>query len=262
MRGLGLRIVLLLSLLLCHAPASMAGSNRAGPSHFQAEEIIAFAKKVERVAASKGARVFLLARVGSPPDSLPAGIRYTHTAFAVYSMIRTEDGREIPGYAIYNLYQKDKDPGHSVLVVDYPADFFAGVYELRAGVAIPTPKMQQRLLQVIASPTYAKLHNPNYSILANPYDTKFQNCTEHALDVIDAAIYRTDDIAQLKANARRYFQAQTVEINPLKLFFGSMVMSDVRTSDHEGEIRTATFTTLVRYLEAYHLLQEALTITP
>jgi hypothetical protein len=41
--------------------------------------------------------------------------------------------------------------------------------------------------------------------LANPFNIQFQNCTEFTLDLINAAIYQTKDIAQLKANAKAYF---------------------------------------------------------
>ncbi|MCP4696531.1 MAG: DUF2145 domain-containing protein [Gammaproteobacteria bacterium] len=33
------------------------------------------------------------------------------------------------------------------------------------------------------------------------FSSRFQNCTEYVLDVLNAAIYQTNDIKQLKANA-------------------------------------------------------------
>ena len=41
--------------------------------------------------------------------------------------------------------------------------FFASVSQLRAEVIVPSPELQARLLRTIASPTYAKRHNPRYS---------------------------------------------------------------------------------------------------
>ena len=145
--------------------------------------------------------------------------------------------------------------------VNYPVDFFNGVYELKSAVIIPKPELQKRLLQVIASSTYSKLHNPHYSVLANPYNSMYQNCTEHTLDVINAAIYQTDDIDVIKADEQAYFDAQTVDINPLKLMLGSMTQADVTTADHKGKIKTASYTTIANYLKKYDLVQEELVIT-
>lgn len=222
---------------------------------------MAFAKRVETAMATKGARVAILARVGQPEHDLPPGFNYTHVAFAVYSQIKTTDGRSIPGYAIYNLYQDADHPDHSSLVTDYPVDFFAGVYALKTGILIPRPELQRRLLKVIASDTYRKLHNPAYSLVANPYNRKFQNCTEHTLDVLNAAIYRTDDIDIIKTDERAYFKAQKVSINPLKMLAGMVTMPDLKVTDQKHGIRTASFTTIARYLKQYDLLADELEVT-
>jgi len=248
------------SLLFCTEPV-YAGSAADGEPQFEAEKIVSFAKRVEKAVAARGARVFILARIGRPASELPDGFHYTHVAFGVYSMIKTDDGRSIPGYAIYNLYQDDKVRDRSKLVTDYPVDFFAAVYELKTDILIPKPALQQQLLKVIASDTYRKLHNPDYSVVANPYNRKYQNCTEHVLDVINAAIYRTDDIQRIKANERAYFEAQAVKINPLKMLVGALTMPDVKTTDQKGGIKTASFSTISRYLKQYDLIQEELVIS-
>jgi hypothetical protein len=240
---------------------AQAGSLAGGESVFPLENIAALSKKVERVAAERGARVFLLGRVGRPEASLPDGIEYTHISFGVYSSITTEDGRTVPGYAIHNLYQDAKRRTHSALVKDYPIDFLAAVQAMKVGVIIPKPELQKRLLAVLTSDTYEKLHNPNYSALSNPFNTKFQNCTEHTLDVINAAIYGTDDIEQLKENARAYFQPQQLKVSPLKLFFAQMFQADMRTSDQKGPIKTATSSTIANYLQEFGLVEEVLAVT-
>ena len=168
-------LVALAGFVLCF-DANSAGfsssSSQAGEeTHFKPEQVIAFAKKVERTMAAKGARVAILARMGRPPAELPEGMHFTHVAFAVYSEITTSDGRKLPGYSIYNLYQEDGHPDVSDLVQDFPVDFFAGVAQLEAGIIIPSPALQERLLEVISSPTYQALHDPHYSVIANPYTT-------------------------------------------------------------------------------------------
>lgn len=255
-----LGLIIVLSLPLSEA---FAGSSQAnGERHFEPEQITTFAKKVEKTMANKGARVAIVARVGRDRNELPKGVNYTHVGIAVYSQITTADGRNIPGYTMYNLYQRSDEPNVSDLIQDYPADFFAGVKVLEAGIIIPTAELQRRLLQVITSPTYKELHNPHYSVIANPFTLDLQNCTEHTLDVVTAAIYQTSDINFIKANEKKYFDPQTVHIAPFKLMLGSMLVADVATSDHPGSPVTTTYTTLGEFLARYNGAAELLVVTP
>lgn len=241
---------------------SSASSQAGEEVHFSSEQIIKFAKKVEKTLAAKGAHVAILARMGRPRSELPDGMHFTHVAFAVYSEITTSDGRKVPGYAIYNLYQQNEHPEVSDLVQDFPVDFFAGVAELEAGIIIPSAELQKRLLEVIASPNYATLHDPHYSVIANPYTLGRQNCTEFVLDVTNAAIYQTNDINKIKANEKSYFIAQKVNVNPFKLMLGAMFTKEVSTSDQNGTPVTATFETIGDYLKKYDEGSEVLTVLP
>lgn len=221
------------------------------PAQFSVETIIRFSKQVEKALAARGARVAILARMGRPLAELPEGMRFTHAGFAVYSEITTRDGRRLPGYAVYNLYQSADHPDTSGLVQDFPVDFFAGAAVLEAGVIIPSTELQERLLTLIGSSTYRALHDPHYSAIANPYTLGRQNCTEFVLDVVNAAIYQTDDIGKIKRAERQYFIAQRVNVAPLKLMFGAMFSSEVSLSDQPGEPVTATFESIARYLDRY-----------
>ena len=189
-------------------------------------------------------------------------MHYTHAGFALYSEITTQDGRKLPGYAMYNLYQNSDHPDTSALVQDFPVDFFAGVASLESGVIIPSAELQKRLLDVIASPTYAALHNPRYSAIANPYTLGKQNCIEFVLDVVNAAIYQTDSIKIIKANETAYFDAQKVKVNPLKLMLGALFSAEISTTDQPGSPVTATFETISHYLEKYDEGAESLTVLP
>jgi len=236
---------------------AFAGSSAAtAPKNFAPKDIETFAKKVERTLAEKGARIALVARVGRARDDLPEGIRYTHVAYWVYSDIQTAEGKTVRGYAAYNLYQRADALDISDLITDYPADYFAGVEELEAGILIPKPKLQQQLLQAVTSDTFKKLHVSDYSVIANPNNTKYQNCTEHALNILFSTLYKTDDIKQIKANIKEYFKPQPIHLSPLEALFGPVVMKDVATSDHKGKIKTTTFTTIGEFMKSYDLLEE------
>ena len=192
-----------------------AGSQRSDKIILPIEDVSVLSKKVEKYAAERRALVFLIARQGRPAS-------------------------ELPGYAIHNLYQRDDDPARSHLVVDFPINFLAGAQSAKVGVIIPRKDLQLRLLKVINSDTYRKLHNPVYSAIANPYNDKYQNCTEYVLDILNAAIYETDD----------------VNISPLKLLLGSIFKSEIRTVDHKHGIYTATFGSIQNYLREYGLMED------
>ena len=261
-----LQVLLFLALQTCLPAPSFAAdfSSSAGGSvaHFSPGEIIRFAKKVERTLAEKGAYVAIVGRMGRPPSDLPEGMHFTHVGFAVYSRITTSEGKVVPGYQMYNLYQEDTHPDRSDLVKDFPVDFFSGVAVLQAGVIIPSPELQKRLIETIESPAYEKLHDPRYSAIASPYTLGRQNCTEFVLDVINSAIYRTEDERTIKAAERKYFVAQKVNVDPLKLLLGSMFSSEISLSDQEGEPVTATFETIGNYLKQYDQGSQAFVVEP
>ena len=255
-------ITLLISVFILGAtPWASAGSSQAeGESFFDPGHIIDFSKKVEKILAANQARIAIIGRVGRPREDLPKGIVFTHTAIAVYSRITTDGGQTLPGYAIYNLYQKPETPSQSHLIQDFPVDFFSGVRILEAGVIIPTQAMQKRLLAVLASDTYRSLHNSNYSIIANPFNRERQNCTEFILDLLFSAIYKTSDPDVIKKNVKTYFTAQPVHINPLKASIGSLFMSELTVSDHPGKLQTTTFTSIRNFLDQYQLVEKYLVI--
>ncbi len=253
---------LLLSCLLCIFTVLpvWAGSQQNNESLLSVDDLIVLTKKVENTMAAKGARVFIIGRKGRSVEDLPPDVKYSHVSFGVYSKIKTDDARIIPGYAFYNLYQDKDNPSKSKLVIDYTIDFLSGAYEPQVGIIIPKLEIQRRLLSFIGTSSYESLHNPEYSAIANPYNSKYQNCTEYVLDVINASIYKTTNVEKLKLNAKEYFDAQEINIDSFKLLFGSIFMPDIKITDHGDKIQTATFTTIANYLQRYNLAQELMTI--
>ncbi|WP_033076747.1 DUF2145 domain-containing protein [Thalassotalea sp. ND16A] len=247
---------LILSLVFVNASV-WAGSASPTDNQHDTETLTGFAKNVEKYAASQGAQAFIIGRVGRPEKDLPKGVAFTHAAIAIYSSIELENGETIKGYAIHNLYQKQEKKHRSSLVTDYPIDFFWGVDALKAGIIIPTVELQAKLIDAIATGKNKDVHNPKYSVLSNPFDGRYQNCTEHTLDVINAAIYGTTEQAQLKANAKAYFKPQRIRTNPVKLLLGSIFLDDVKLKDHQGKVKTATFTSIGKYLQSNQLLAKA-----
>lgn len=242
--------------LFSHANAS---SNSNGVIN-QPERVIPYAKQVEQELAKRGARVAIVARVGQAPEDLPSGIEYTHVAFWVYSEMTLPSGETINGYAVHNLYQLANDASQSQLVTDFPVEFFGDVYELRAGIIIPEPAVQQRLIEFIGSQNYKGLHVPNYSLIANPHQRKFQNCTNFVLNSLVGAVYQTGNVQEVQSHIDTYYEPQKVGVSGVERLFGSIFIKAVATSDHDGDIKTSTYGSLVKFMTKYGLIQSTFEI--
>jgi len=254
-------IIMFLVSLLAHAPAYAGSRQYSGESIYSAEQVAKFSKRVEKYAGSKGARAFIIARLGTPQSELPDQVQFTHVGLAIYSRIKTADGNQIYGYAINNLYQNPNALDQSALFMDYPIDFFAGAQELKAGIIIPKPILQKKLIAAIESGVNQSLHNSNYSMVSNPYSQNYQNCTEHILDIIFSSIYDTESMVQIKANENAYFRAQAIELAPIERLFAPLVRKDIKMTDHSDSIETATFTTISQFLRSYGLADGYTVIT-
>lgn len=259
--NMGKKLTLLVSCFLLISSSQLwAGSKASQDIKFKPDEIKKFIKQVEMFAATNRAMVFIIARVGQPEKSLPEGVSFTHTALAVYSSIELETGEVVKGYAIHNLYQLDSQPDKSSLVVDYPVDFFWGADSLKAGIIIPTENLQRLIVDVLLKKQNYLLHNRNYSVISNPFNSQFQNCTEHTLDIINAAVYQTIDVDQIKKNTQAHFKPERIKINPVSRLFGNLLMKDFTTHDHSRRIYTTTFSTIAKYLNMNSLIEKAVII--
>jgi len=245
-----------------HAAPALAGSSEGGKAHLPEAEVASFSNRVQLDLAARGAGIAIVARTGRPPKSLPKGVSYTHTAFWVFSNIRQPDGSTAQGYRVYNLYQKKDDLTRSALVQESPMEFFRGAHALDAGIIIPTPQLQRKLLRVVSGNAYAALHNPTYSVLANPNTTRFQNCTEHTLDVLMAGLHGTNEQNAIKSRIAADFQAQPIKISGLKRFLAPAASAALTTSDHGDTIATATFSSIARYMRDNNLASEVYRLTP
>ena len=252
---------------LLQGPALAAAdgiSTSAAAAHLTPPQAAAFSKQIEDNLGARGVRVAMVFRTGRPRAKLPKGISYTHGAFWVYRTIRTEDGRTLNGYAVYNLYAGDGQAwpqDRSRLVQDWPVNFTIGSAVDDVGVIIPSPEMQRRILEVIDSPRYEALHNPSYSLVSNPWSGKYQNCNDFMLDVIASGLWNTDDAAQIRADERAHFTPTLVQANGLMRLFGPLVDKRLKTDDQDGPIRTATYESMAEFLRANGLLEAAYFVT-
>jgi hypothetical protein len=107
------------------------------------------------------------------------------------------------------------------------------------------------------------VHDPDYSLIASPFDDRYQNCNEFMLDVLAAAVWETTDYAQIKANLRAHFEASRVKTGPLARMFGPMVDRRLKLGDHRGKpIQTVTYASLAKFMMDHGYADETFKITP
>ena len=236
-------------------------SARGAPaSHLTAEQAAAFSKQVERDLADRGTRLAIVFRTGETRDMLPDGISYTHGAFWTFVPISLDDGRVINGYAVYNLYHGDGKTlamDKSYLHQDFPIDFVAPSAVDDIAVIVPTADMQRRILSIMDSPTYRALHIEAYSLVSNPHDIRYQNCTEFMLDIIAAAAWETADMAQIKANLKQHFRPTKVKTSLIERFLAPLAEDRIKTDDQGSTIITATYESMAAFMRDNGLLKEA-----
>ncbi len=241
-------------------PALAVGSSASDGTVHNLERVAPFTKKVETALAEHGALVAIVARVGRDPKEMPDGITYTHVAFWVYSEMTAEDGRKLNGYVAYNLYQRSGDGDRADLVQDFPIQFFGNVAELKSGVVIPKPELQRELLKQILSPRYKGLFVPDYSVVANPYSWRYQNCTNFVMANTVSAIYDTADRNEIVEYLRRFYEAKPVPVNGLVRALGPIFVDGFHTNDQSGQIKTSTYESIVGFFQQYDLADAVLEI--
>lgn len=250
--------------LIAPPPAAAQDSSQSGVAagHFEPEEAARFSKQIETALAERDARVAIVFRSGRSRDRLPDGVNFTHGAFWVYQPIRTAEGDIMRGYVTYNLFHGDGETlprTQSYLETEFPYAFTVASAVDDVGIIVPTPEMQRRILSVMASDTYTDLHVPDYSLISNPADGRYQNCTEFMLDVVSAAAWDTDNPAQIKANLGAHFEPTEITAGPLGRLFSPLADERLRLADHRGApVRIATFSSLSGFMLEHGLADESL----
>ncbi|WP_300530036.1 DUF2145 domain-containing protein [Maricaulis sp.] len=245
-----------LALFALCAEDAQAGSEARPVSHFPIELSADFAKQIERNLAASGTRIAMVFRTGRAREDLPDGIRYTHGAFWIYSEVAGENGEMLRGYSVHNLYHGEDNRQQSYLAQDWPLNFTQGDVVGEVGIIIPSPEMQRRLLMLFVRGDIRALHQPAYSLIANPLDERFQNCNELMLDMVAAAAWETTDRDVLKTNLAAWFEPARVQTSLLERMFGPSVDDRIRLDDHDGPIRTATFASMGDFMTRFNLASD------
>ncbi len=179
-----------------------------------------------------GAETAILARVGA--DISQHGLRYTHAGFVLRDHPK---GRWIVRHQL-NICATDQsriyDQGLLNFLLDDPL-----AYEVL--VIIPTPSMQRRIGVTVQSPAALAMHHPNYSMIANPFSTMYQNSNQWMLELLAmarASDGMPSDRRQAQAVLRRTgYRPTQISISPFMALGASLFRANVRFDDHEQQER-------------------------
>nr|WP_183637150.1 DUF2145 domain-containing protein [Niveibacterium umoris] len=197
-----------------------------------------------------GAEVVMLARVGQ--DLSKWGLRYTHLGYV---------WRDAPSgrwTVVHELNQCGS--ASSALYAEGLANFYADdLFRWEGLILIPPPEIQKRLAESFRSGAYQAMHEPHYNMLAYPFDARYQNSNQWAIEVLadaEAGPFTGRGEAQRWLKGAGY-QASTVKIDaPTRLgarIFRANVAFDDQPFDRRmaGQIDTVTVESVYAWLTRY-----------
>lgn len=196
-----------------------------------------------------GAQVALIARAGQ--DLSAYGLRYSHMAFV------WRDHPEGRWLVVHEL--NACGTASSGLYNEGLGNFFLDdMFLYEALVVIPSAAIQQRMVQVLASQTPHRLHQPQYNMLSYAYGTRYQNSNQWVLETLaaaEAAQGQVENRGEAQAWLRQAdFQPITVHIPALTRLGARMFRANVAFDDHPfdrrmaGQIDTVTVDAVVRFV--------------
>jgi len=210
-------------------------------------------RTVKRLDAS-GARVVVLARAGQ--DLREHGLRYSHLGLAY---------KDVDGWRVLHKLN-ECGTERAAIYLQGVGDFFLDTpFELVAGVVVPEPALQERLLVALKEARgRAYLHTRAYSMVAYPWATRYQQSNQWAIEFIASAI--GSDVRDRSA-AQRWlrvsgYQPTELHLSMLTRLGARMTMANVAFDDHPNElrfssrIRTVTVDSVFAWLQRSGLARE------
>lgn len=193
--------------------------------------------------------VVLIARAGQ--DLSRYRLTYSHIAFAV---------REHPAGA-WSVVHKLNSCGTatSSLYDEGLLNFFSdSPYRYQAGIWRLAPQAQARLKKALLGKKARDYHEPQYSLVAYPFSTRYQNSNGWALEMLAFALAPEDE-ANTRVTAQEWLKANGFQ--PTELDLGTLTRLGARVSkanvsfdDHpselrwKGRIQTVTVDSIVTWL--------------
>ncbi|KND62446.1 putative outer membrane protein [Candidatus Burkholderia verschuerenii] len=249
------RLVAALSLVFAvHANPAIAGQG-CSEKPLTTATLQSAMSAVQRVTAEldkRGVQVAVLGRIGQ--DLSKYGLRYSHVGF-VY-----REGPDQPWRIAHLL--NDCGSNRSDLWYEGVGNFFLDdLFAYDAVVMVPPPELSQRLLSRLSdAKALRSLHDPDYSLVAYPFSTRYENSNTWVLETIvvssakDAVIHsRSEAKAWLKMTG---YRPSELEIGAFNRLGGRMFKANVAFDDHpndlrySGRIRTVTADSIEQFVKS------------
>ena len=261
----GRRISLFLTLVLCSLPVLAHACEPRYPAPATMARMFDMALKLEESlgAVRPAADVVLVARGGQ--DLRRFGLTYSHLALA----LRDADGRWGVVHEL-NRCKTDRSDLYREGLVN-----FVGESVLRADilVIVPAQEVQARLRRYLAGPDALakRLHEPEYSMLAHPFSTRFQNSNQWVLEVTAAAMMPEADHYD-RAVVQSWLRESGYEPGVLHIKWhervaARLLIANIATIDHParerltGDYQALTVDSVVSFLERQGLVAESFTVS-
>ena len=246
------RTFLIVLLALAAVPPAQAGRTcqELKPDPVTVQKALQLALATRDALDASGAEMALVGRVGR--DLSKQGLRYSHMAFAL---------RDHPkGRWFLTHMLNECATAYSTLYDEGLGNFFLDdVFEFESVIVIPSPALQERLLVVAASPLPLVLHEKNYSLIAHPYSTRYQNSNQWVLEQIAAAMAPAGTVAGRGA-AQRWLREQgyapsEIRVAPFERIGARLFATNVSFDDHTAaemqaaRYKAVTVESVLRFLE-------------
>lgn len=193
---------------------------------------LALATQVQTLLDERNAEVVLIGRAGQ--DLTRWGVYYSHFGFA------WRDHPKGRWTVVHQLNRCGTD--RSDIYDEGLANFFLDdLWRMEAVVLVPETGRQQRLAYVLRSGAHLDLHQPHYNMLAYPFNTRYQNSNQWALEVI--AMTESRDVpVRSREQAQQWlklagYTPKEIHLSTSTRLGARLTRANVAFDDHPGELR-------------------------
>jgi hypothetical protein len=252
MSGRTARPLLAAALLIAVGAAQAGRSCEARPPSASAvERSMALAQHTAERLGASGAQVVVLARAGQNLSEY--GLRYSHLGLAY----RDGDGPSAAWRVVHKLNACGS--AQAAVYRQGLGEFFLDdLYRYEAAIVVLQPDVQARLLPALRdNARLARLHTPDYSMVAYPWSVRYQQSNQWAIETL-ASTQDPGAATRERAQAwlrRQGYEPTTLHISALKRLGARVTAANVAFDDHPNakrfsdRIETVTVDSVFQWLD-------------
>jgi hypothetical protein len=248
------------ALCVCIATAAHAGRScePKAPDAIAVQRAMTLAEHTAQALDASGAQVVLLARAGQ--DLRRYGLHYSHFGLAY---------REGSSWRVAHKLNQCGSARAAIYRQGLGEFFLDDMFEYEAGVVVPTPSAQAKLLPALSdNRRLAQLNTPAYSMVAYPWAQTYQQSNQWALETFAMT---QDPAAATRERAQAWLRMQGYEPTTLHLsaftrLGARMTAANVAFDDHPNpkrftdRIETVTVDSVFTWLQRSGLATQTFTV--